>query len=245
MSDHLYRSRDDRILLGVAGGLAHHFNLDPSLVRVAWVILLLPTAGFAIVLYIVMAFVVPEEPAGDTRWAAWGQASGASPWPDPAAAGPTTGPTSAFAASSGPADPSAAGATSTAASGPTGPTASSASGAPGGSSASATAGGPLGVRSGMFPSAASAPQASARTMRMDARDQRRQVRQERREWRREHRDGTAALLFGLILILVGGYFLVRAAVPSINVDQAWPILLVVIGLALLVGSVRRSGGPTT
>ena len=40
MNDRLYRSRSDRMLAGVAGGLAEHFDLDPSLVRVLWAILI-------------------------------------------------------------------------------------------------------------------------------------------------------------------------------------------------------------
>ena len=57
-------------------------------------------------------------------------------------------------------------------------------------------------------------------------------------------NGFGAVILGLILILAGGYFLVRAYVPSVDVDQAWPILLVVVGLLLLVGSLRRPSGPT-
>ena len=51
------------MLAGVAGGLADHFDLDPSLVRVGWVILTLVSGGIFLAIYIVMAFVVPEEPS--------------------------------------------------------------------------------------------------------------------------------------------------------------------------------------
>ena len=61
MNRRLFRSRDDRILAGVAGGLADLWDADPSLVRVVWVILVPLTGGFALLAYIVMAFVVPEE----------------------------------------------------------------------------------------------------------------------------------------------------------------------------------------
>jgi phage shock protein C len=61
MPDRLYRSRDDRMLAGVAGGLAEVWGADPSLVRVIWALLIILTGGIAFVVYIVMAIVVPEE----------------------------------------------------------------------------------------------------------------------------------------------------------------------------------------
>jgi phage shock protein C len=61
MNRRLFRSRDDRVLAGVAGGLAELWDVDPSLLRVVWVILVPLTGGFALVAYVVMAFVVPDE----------------------------------------------------------------------------------------------------------------------------------------------------------------------------------------
>jgi phage shock protein C len=58
----LYRSRRDRMLAGVAGGLAELWGADPSLVRVIWALLIVFTGGVALIVYIVMALVVPEEP---------------------------------------------------------------------------------------------------------------------------------------------------------------------------------------
>lgn len=60
MDDRLYRSRSDRMLAGVAGGLAEMWGADPSLVRVVWALLIILTGGVALVVYIVMAIVVPE-----------------------------------------------------------------------------------------------------------------------------------------------------------------------------------------
>ena len=60
--DRLYRSRDDRMLAGVAGGLAEFWGADPSLIRVIWALLVIFTGGLALIVYIVMALVVPEEP---------------------------------------------------------------------------------------------------------------------------------------------------------------------------------------
>jgi len=62
MNGRLYRSRDERVLAGVAGGLADYLDVDPSLVRVVWAILALFSGGAFLIIYIVMALVVPEEP---------------------------------------------------------------------------------------------------------------------------------------------------------------------------------------
>src|SRR3972149_6092116 len=68
MDDRLYRSRDERMIAGVAGGLAERLDLDPSLVRIIWAVLVLPTGFLALLVYVVMAIVVPEESA-DARLA--------------------------------------------------------------------------------------------------------------------------------------------------------------------------------
>ena len=57
----LYKSRDDRILFGVAGGHAEYFNIDPVIVRVGWVILTIVTGGIAALVYLVLAIVTPED----------------------------------------------------------------------------------------------------------------------------------------------------------------------------------------
>ena len=71
----LYRSRDDRMLAGVAGGLAELWGADPSLVRVIWALLVVFTGGVALYGVVIAAafhtFVrVYEEP---TLHAAYGE----------------------------------------------------------------------------------------------------------------------------------------------------------------------------
>ena len=63
-SQKLRRSRDNRFLFGVAGGLAEFFDVDPILVRTGWVLLTMATVGVAALLYIVLAAIVPgtEQP---------------------------------------------------------------------------------------------------------------------------------------------------------------------------------------
>jgi phage shock protein C len=60
MADRLYRSRQDRMLAGVAGGLAEMWDADPALIRIVWALLVIFTGGVALLVYIVMAIVVPE-----------------------------------------------------------------------------------------------------------------------------------------------------------------------------------------
>ena len=61
MEKRLYRSRSDRMIWGVCGGLAKYFDIDPTIVRVIAVLLLPVSGGAAIVAYIIMAIVVPLE----------------------------------------------------------------------------------------------------------------------------------------------------------------------------------------
>ena len=56
----LYRSKTDRKLAGVCGGLAQYFDIDATLIRVLFVATTLFGAG--LVLYLAMWIIVPEEP---------------------------------------------------------------------------------------------------------------------------------------------------------------------------------------
>jgi phage shock protein PspC (stress-responsive transcriptional regulator) len=59
----LYRSRTDRIVGGVAAGLAQYFDVDPTLLRLAFVILAF--AGFGVLGYLILWLVVPVRPEGE------------------------------------------------------------------------------------------------------------------------------------------------------------------------------------
>lgn len=63
MRERLYRSRSDRMLFGVAGGMADWMDLDPAIVRIVWALLIL-AGGVGLILYIVAAIVIPEAPPG-------------------------------------------------------------------------------------------------------------------------------------------------------------------------------------
>lgn len=61
----LYRTRHDKWVAGVLGGLAKYFDLDVTLLRLAFIgLVVLLDMGFLIVAYIIMAIVVPLEPEG-------------------------------------------------------------------------------------------------------------------------------------------------------------------------------------
>lgn len=62
MKKKLYRSSTDKKLCGVCAGVANYFNLDPTIVRVVYALLAICTTGFPfVILYIVLAFVMPED----------------------------------------------------------------------------------------------------------------------------------------------------------------------------------------
>jgi phage shock protein PspC (stress-responsive transcriptional regulator) len=67
MSERLYRSRTDRVIGGVAAGVAQSLDVDPTLVRIIWAVLVIPTGGIAALVYLIMLVVVPEEPTGIER----------------------------------------------------------------------------------------------------------------------------------------------------------------------------------
>jgi phage shock protein C len=58
---HLYRSRTDRVIGGVCGGLSQFFNLDVTLIRLLFVLGIFFFQG-AVLVYLVMLIIVPEEP---------------------------------------------------------------------------------------------------------------------------------------------------------------------------------------
>ena len=62
----LHRSRSERMIWGVCGGLARHLNVDPTLVRLVMVLLVFAN-GLGILIYIVMAVIVPLEGSKTTE----------------------------------------------------------------------------------------------------------------------------------------------------------------------------------
>lgn len=60
MGERLYRSRTDRVIWGVCGGLAKYLDMDPTIVRMAMVLLVFAN-GIGILAYLIMALLIPLE----------------------------------------------------------------------------------------------------------------------------------------------------------------------------------------
>lgn len=61
MKKRLYKSNREKMLDGVCGGIAEYFDLDPTLVRLAWVVFC-AMGGCGILAYIIAAIVIPRNP---------------------------------------------------------------------------------------------------------------------------------------------------------------------------------------
>jgi phage shock protein C len=90
----LYRCRYDRQIAGVAGGIAEYLEVDPTIVRLAWIISVF-FGGVTLLLYVVMVFIVPLEPVGYGAWPAPGGAAGGSGASGPSGEGVGDGPATA------------------------------------------------------------------------------------------------------------------------------------------------------
>lgn len=197
----LYRSRN-RTLAGVAGGMAEYLDVDPTVMRIVWILVGLLSAGFAIIAYVLLALVIPDAPWSATPPApptGWGQ-------PNPA-------PASGWAPAAGGWTPSGQGWDTTATQAWTSypPAAGSPSSTPGWTTASA-------APAGAWTASGAAPQPRA-----------------------EGRGIGASMIIGVVLVAIGSMALVNVAVPGWLAPAAFgPAILITIGAAILVVSVRRN-----
>ena len=162
------------MLAGVAAGVAETLDADPSIVRILWALLAILTGGIAVLVYVVMAVVVPE--ADDDLEA------------PPAMAAPPTAPAQLGASLSNEQPPM-----------------------------------PVPTRT---------------------RAEDRAARRAGRRARRDARDSSAvALIIGVVLIAIGGLFLLRQALPWFSFHLWWPIAIVALGVLLILVSVRPNRPP--
>jgi len=77
-SPRLTRSRSDRVLGGVAGGIGRHLGVDPIIVRLVFVVLVL-AGGSGILAYLIAWVVIPDEPEGSEPAPAAARSSDAAP----------------------------------------------------------------------------------------------------------------------------------------------------------------------
>jgi phage shock protein PspC (stress-responsive transcriptional regulator) len=228
----LYRSADDRILAGVAGGVAAYFDVDPVIVRIIWFLSVFFTGSLTFWAYLVMIVVVPLEPSewpAQSPWAPGGGPAGyAATYTPPVATGPIDPATGA----------PVAGEPGTAA-----PFADPNAGA--GAGPNATPAGPNAAPGTPPP----AGPAQAGWWGYDWRSQRRQERWQRRaeRWQqradgREYRGyGGPGLVFGLLLILVGGMLAWHQYDPNFDLNLTWPVVAIAFGAILVVSSLRFRG----
>jgi phage shock protein C len=63
----LYRSEKNKVVAGIIGGLGEHFDIDPVLARLAWLLVLIATGIFpGVIVYLVAMLVVPRHPGHHT-----------------------------------------------------------------------------------------------------------------------------------------------------------------------------------
>lgn len=61
MEKRLYRNTSDQMLAGVCSGIGEYFNIDPTLIRLGWVVFSL-AGGSGLLAYIIAAIIIPEKP---------------------------------------------------------------------------------------------------------------------------------------------------------------------------------------
>lgn len=66
MKKRLHRSNENKVIAGVCGGIAEYFDMDPTLIRLAW-ILFCVLGGSGVLAYIIAALIIPEKTAGDVE----------------------------------------------------------------------------------------------------------------------------------------------------------------------------------
>ena len=56
----LVKSSTDKKICGVCGGIGEYFNIDPTLIRLLWVLLSMGSCGTGLLIYIIAAVIIPE-----------------------------------------------------------------------------------------------------------------------------------------------------------------------------------------
>ena len=214
----LYRSADDRILAGVCGGVAAYFDVDPVLVRIIWFLSVFFTGSLTFWAYLIMIVVVPLEPAEWPPQSPW--APGGTPLGFTTSYSPPSG-TQAAPPAGGEAAP-----TTQAAAGPGTPPAGT---APATDTPPAQYAAPGAGWSGDW-------RWQRRQERWQRNAERWQQRADRFEGRRERSPG---LVFGLLLILVGGMLAWHQIDPGVDLSLSWPIVIIAFGVILVGSSLHR------
>ncbi|MBI3587167.1 MAG: PspC domain-containing protein [Ignavibacteriales bacterium] len=78
MTKRLYRSQKDKVIAGVAGGVAEYLNIDPVLVRIGFIVTTF-MGGFGFLTYIIAWIVIPEGPVGEPMQTPTDSTTGTTP----------------------------------------------------------------------------------------------------------------------------------------------------------------------
>ena len=202
MDQRLTRSHTDRMLTGVAGGMAEYFDIDPVIIRLLWVLGALFTGGVLLVAYFVMAIIMPSPPDEEEAYEDEDDEL-ADDEADAQAEDESDSQTTDESQDEADAEdePKPDGATATAA------------------AASST-------------SSPDAPRAAASRQRRRAGSRR-----ARRRRAAARRRGRGALVIGSVLIVMGALALVDQF-SLLSFWQFWPLILIGIGGALILGRIR-------
>jgi Putative stress-responsive transcriptional regulator len=65
MNKQLFKSRSNKVIAGVCGGIGECFNVDPTIIRIIWAICFF--SGVGLLAYIVAAIIIPEEGSANTN----------------------------------------------------------------------------------------------------------------------------------------------------------------------------------
>lgn len=58
----LYRSRKERMFGGICGGIGEHIDVDPTIIRLIWVVITILSLGTGIIVYLIAWIIIPEFP---------------------------------------------------------------------------------------------------------------------------------------------------------------------------------------
>lgn len=83
----LYRSRRDKKLLGLCGGLSEMLNVDATLLRILLIVVTIFTSGTVIFIYLIAGLVIPKEPPAYGGYGPGGYGPGYGPGPGPGPSG--------------------------------------------------------------------------------------------------------------------------------------------------------------
>ncbi len=61
MNKKLFKSQINKMISGVCGGIADYLNMDPTIVRLLWVVLTFVSFGAGVLFYIAAAIIIPNE----------------------------------------------------------------------------------------------------------------------------------------------------------------------------------------